>query len=77
MTTTITDIAFGRQQRPIYPIDSAWATWDATPAGEARDRLRDAIWTLEDAVDNHGDHEAAWEALIEAEVAATAAQAVA
>ena len=31
--------------------DAAWRTWDATPAGPARDRLRGAIWTYQDRVD--------------------------
>jgi hypothetical protein len=72
MQPTITDITFGRQDRPVYPVDSAWQVWDTTPAGEVRDRLRDAIWRLEDAVDNRGAHEAAWAALVEAQISAQA-----
>ena len=31
--------------------DAAWTVWHQSPAGETRDRLRDAIWQFQDRAD--------------------------
>ncbi|WP_267625925.1 hypothetical protein [Gordonia sputi] len=53
MTSMMTHPADSRTDQRVATArtDAAWRTWDATPAGDARDRLRDAIWTYQDRVD--------------------------
>ena len=53
MTSMMTHPTDGRNDQRVATArtDAAWRTWDATPAGPARDRLRGAIWTYQDHVD--------------------------
>ncbi|QDH85041.1 hypothetical protein SEA_DARDANUS_4 [Gordonia phage Dardanus] len=32
-------------------LSNLWDAWEAMPTGPARDRLRDRLWQIEDALD--------------------------